>query len=164
MTGHRPEDLPNQEWVEAELKRTYLELKPELIYTGMAAGIDLLSAEVAHSLNIPYVATKPWAGHTPRIEDRIRYSTIEENADSVVNVDPSQTYPGVWVYHNRNVYMVDNSDFLIAVWSGKTKGGTYACVKYARQKQKPIYQINPIDMTSNWLIPFPKDDSSDRLF
>lgn len=164
ITGHRPEDLPNIIWVTEELENVYKKLSPTLIYTGMAAGVDLLAAEIAYKNSIPYMAVKPWAGHTPRNEDRNRYKQIVDNAEQVINVDQNANYPGVWVYHNRNTYMVDNSDYIIAIWSGKTSGGTYACIKYAKQHNKPIYHINPIAMCSSWLIEPAVDDSMDRLF
>lgn len=38
--------------------------------------------------------------------------------------------------------MVDNSDFVIAVWDG-TKGGTANCVRYAKKLNKELVAINP---------------------
>ena len=109
----------------------------------MAAGVDLLSAQVAYELHIPFVAARPWAGHTPRVADKALYQWATETAYQVDNVDTDNKYPGVWVYHNRNKYMVDKADLIIAVWNGSIEGGTAACVKYAKQKRKPIIQINP---------------------
>ncbi|PAD70641.1 hypothetical protein CHH83_02225 [Bacillus sp. 7586-K] len=42
----------------------------------------------------------------------------------------------------RNEWMVDNSDYVIAVWDG-TKGGTGNCVKYAQKQNKYITTIKP---------------------
>jgi len=48
----------------------------------------------------------------------------------------------------RNIWIVDNSDGLVAVWDG-TPGGTANCVEYARNKSretnKKIFYINPQD-------------------
>ena len=42
----------------------------------------------------------------------------------------------------RNEYMVDNSDYVIAVWNGKPSG-TGNTVKYAKKKNKVALLVNP---------------------
>ena len=42
----------------------------------------------------------------------------------------------------RNKYMVDQSDVIIAVWSGRPSG-TGKTVQYAQSQGKPIVTINP---------------------
>lgn len=42
----------------------------------------------------------------------------------------------------RNEYMVDNSDYVIAVWNGKPSG-TGNTVKYAKKKNKVVLLVNP---------------------
>ena len=34
--------------------------------------------------------------------------------------------------------MVDNSDYVLAVWNGEKKGGTWYTIDYARKKNKPV--------------------------
>ena len=41
--------------------------------------------------------------------------------------------------------MVDSSDFVIAVWSGKP-GGTMKTVKYAKEIGKNITILNPVSL------------------
>lgn len=36
----------------------------------------------------------------------------------------------------RNEYMVNHSDFVLIVWNGKEKGGTYNTLKYTQKKKK----------------------------
>ena len=43
---------------------------------------------------------------------------------------------------DRNKYMVDNSDYVIAVWNG-TGSGTGSAVKYALSKDKFVICIDP---------------------
>lgn len=143
ITGHRPEDLPNQEWVEDTLKNLLNNMRPQKLIQGMAAGVDLLSGKLCIDLKIPYISAKPWAGHVPRKEDQALYQLVENNSETIVNVNQSKSYPGAYVYHNRNHYMVDNADLVIAVWTGKKTGGTAECVKYAKKVNKRIIQINP---------------------
>lgn len=164
ITGHRPEDLPNFEWVKAALIEVLEELHPELLIQGMAAGVDLMSAEAAYKVGVPYMCARPWAGHTPRNADAELYRQVLQNAASVVVVNPSEQYAGPWMYHNRNEYMVDRADLLIAVWSGKTSGGTAACVRYAKKKNVPILQINPSSRTVTKPVQDDTFDEPETLF
>lgn len=47
--------------------------------------------------------------------------------------------------HKRNRYMVDQADYIIAVWNGKPSG-TGKTVQYAQQQGKPVRVINPITL------------------
>lgn len=151
ITGHRPEALDSSpEWVRQELKAALLDLGVTRLYQGMAAGVDLWSAGVAWQVGIPYVACRPWEGHKPRKEDYELYNWVLAHADEVVTVSDAVQYPGAWVYHARNEYMVDNApDGVIAVWNGSEKGGTAACVKYAMRKERRLYRIDPSSSGEN---------------
>ena len=94
ITGHRPEDLPNIGWVEEALADVFRKLNPELVIQGMAAGVDLLSAEVASRLGFPVLCARPWAGHTPRATDRDLYRKVLNEATEVVDVNPNTDYQG----------------------------------------------------------------------
>lgn len=153
ITGHRPEQLVDEKWVAEALQLVFSKLQPELVYQGMAAGADLLSAEVAHKMGLPYVACKPWSTHTPRNEDIDLYAQVLAHAERVDVVTVSDTYAGPWIYHKRNEYMVNHADIVVAVWSGSTNGGTAACVRYAKKKNKTIVQINPVKKTITYLRP-----------
>lgn len=155
ITGHRPEQLNDMVWVRQVLAEVLTELQPDLLFQGMAAGVDLLSAVVARENNINYVACRPWATHTPRVEDEELYQAVLNNAFRVDIVDPADSYVGPWLYHNRNKYMVNNADLLISVWNGSPKGGTAACTKYAKGENKPIIHINPVDKTVTRIEPKP---------
>lgn len=147
ITGHRPEDLQNLEWVQATLKNVLAQVDPDLLYQGMAAGADLMSAQIAYELSIPFIAARPWATHTPRLEDSDLYEWVLDNALEIVDVNSLRHYAGPFLYHARNEYMVDHADIVIAIWNGGKKGGTAACVRYANRKNKPLIQIDPITMT-----------------
>ena len=43
----------------------------------------------------------------------------------------------------RNIYMVDKSDMVIAVYDGYSSGGTKNCIDYAKNKYKNIVFIDP---------------------
>jgi uncharacterized phage-like protein YoqJ len=143
ITGHRPEAIDDMVWVRTAIKQAYADMEAEKIIQGMAAGVDLWSAAEAWNSKIPFVAARPWATHTARIADRKAYEWVLANAIEVVNVSEADTFPGNFIYHTRNKYMVDNADAVLAVWDGSLKGGTYACFQYAVQQEKPIYRIDP---------------------
>lgn len=112
---------------------------------GMAAGIDLWSAWVAFNNQIPYTCARPWAGHSPRVADKNDYEQAMLHASSVVAVNDSLAYPGSWVYHTRNHWMVDRAEAVLAMWDGNEDGGTYACTMYALGQKKPVFRMNPND-------------------
>jgi uncharacterized phage-like protein YoqJ len=143
ITGHRPERIKDMSLVEKALEDAYNELEVSKVIQGMAAGVDLLAAKVAYRMEIPFVSARPWAGHKPRIADDYNYMMAMNYAVEVVNVDPSVKYRGPWVYHNRNEWMVDRAELLIAVWDGTKKGGTFNCIKYAQSKDLCVWWIDP---------------------
>lgn len=42
----------------------------------------------------------------------------------------------------RNEQIVDNSDVLVALWDGRTTGGTYYTIQYAEKNEKDVYYLN----------------------
>jgi len=164
ITGHRPEKIKNFAWVEETLAEVLVELKPQFIIQGMAAGVDLLAAEIAHANNIPYIAARPWATHTGR--EGSKYPWTLENAAAVVTVSPATTYAGPWVYQRRNEYMVDHATVVVAVWDGSASG-TKNCVVYANRNGVPVIRINPVTKTVTYPEPEPeleKTEPDTQLF
>lgn len=144
ITGHRPERLEGHEDAVKELiSDALVYLGATKLFQGMAAGVDLWAAKEAWKLKIPYVAVRPWAGHLPRVADRVEYAKVIKHADEIVNVSQALEYPGMMAYHNRNEFIVDSVKAMIAVWDGKPYGGTYSCIMYAWQKAIPVLRIDP---------------------
>ena len=150
ITGHRPEKIPDINAVVDELKRAYHELGVTHVIQGMAAGVDLASAYAAWVSQIPYTCAKPWAGHTPRVQDKEMYDKVLKHAQSVVDVSPEMNYTGPWLYQTRNIWMVDSANILISVWDG-SNGGTANSVRYAFEEGRYVYNINPKTMEKEWL-------------
>ena len=149
VSGHRPEKITNWQFVEHQLYLAYRDLDASLVVQGCAAGVDLTAAKIAYRNNIPFWCARPWAGHKPRKADEINYEKALRFAEKVVDVDPSENYPGAWVYQKRNEWMVDHADIVVAVWDG-TSGGTANCVKYAWKKKVDIWHINPLTHEVGW--------------
>lgn len=143
LTGHRSEDCRSEADVRTRVREA-LSTSPErveAVICGMANGYDLWAGDEALLLGYEVWAAKPWTTHTARTSDVGLYASVIARASRVVSVTESDTYPGPWVYHKRNEWMVDNATHVMAYWSGKEKGGTFACINYARKVSKPIRNI-----------------------
>lgn len=150
MTGHRPEKIDDPAFVQASILYVLKEqLHPIKLIQGMAAGVDLWSAELALDHRIPLISARPWAGHKPRVVDRAIYNRALNEAHQVVNVSDREDYPGAWIYQKRNEWMVDNADVLLAVWDGSA-GGTGNTVNYAIKQKVDIFRINPETKYVGW--------------
>lgn len=156
FTGHRPNKLngynpkDNSELL-FKLRDVIIDhIENKEVHTfisGMALGIDMWSARIVLKLkekypNIKLVCAVPCDKHyskwfQPNIDE---WYAIIAKADEVVYVS-KEPYTS-WCMQKRNEYMVDNSNYIIAIWDG-TKGGTGNCVKYAQSKSKPIITLHP---------------------
>lgn len=141
-TGHRPEDSEAEDIVRLKV-RVKLQNTPTAttFITGMAAGFDLWAGSQALESGLTIVCAVPWVGHEPRVKDKKLYNELLLTAHHTEYVTDVLEYPGPWVYQKRNEWMVDNSDAVMAYWSGKESGGTWNCVKYARKQKAKIANI-----------------------
>lgn len=46
-----------------------------------------------------------------------------------------------WKMHERNRWMVDHADHILALWDGGKDGGTANCIEYAEKKKLPITNV-----------------------
>lgn len=74
--------------------------------------------------------------------DKIRYAEILGKADSVVYSQEKYTYDCMM---KRNMYMIDKSLYVFALWD-RQSGGTANTIKYALEKERRIIIINPVTM------------------
>jgi len=173
ITGHRPSKLDNDYgltspltyWIKDEIiKVLKTESAPKLI-TGMALGVDTLFAHIGATEEIPYTAAIPFIGQDRvwPIKSRKVYLHYLKLASSIYIVN-QDLYMNYAMFHelytredteysrseiikfldDRNKWMIDNCDRLIAVYDG-TKGGTDNAVRYAMSTgvNKPTTIINP---------------------
>jgi len=164
FTGHRPDRLGGygdnriQEAVKAELDKIVWELIKDndviTFYSGMAIGVDMWAAEIVELIcsllnperrhDIPMgrlCAVIPFVGQQNRwpVESQLKWTKLIHKADDLYFVDEEGYAP--WKLLNRNKWMVDNSDIVIAVWNGESKGGTAHCVKYAKKQDKKVINL-----------------------
>jgi len=165
FTGHRPKQLNGynvSDNLEMLLKLRevvvdHIENKDVTTFiTGMAQGIDQWSARIVNKLKEKYphikvVAAVPCAEHWKAWEYNPQavadWHEIIEFCDEVHYVSNEPYTP--WCMQVRNEWMVNNSDYVIAVWNGAPKGGTTNCVNYAKKKNAYITQLHPFKLEVN---------------
>lgn len=161
FTGHRPKALP---WGSDEsdlrcvafksnmrfiIENLILENGYKKFISGMAMGTDTICAEIVLMLKniypyiqlecaVPnYVFAESWAA-----EDVRRYSGILTRADNIKFMNESKFYSKRDLML-RNIYMVDSSELVIAVYTDGEMGGTKNTIDYARYRNKEVMVINP---------------------
>lgn len=141
VTGHRPQRITDEKRTRARIREELHRLQPAVVIQGMAAGVDVWTAAEAWHEGIPFHSVKPWQGHKA-VPDNIM-NWLMRNSSEVTVLSQQLGYPGPWIFENRNRWMIDRADIVLAVWDGVPKGGTYNAVTYARSKGLPIVQIKP---------------------
>lgn len=148
-TGHRPNKIggygPVPETKLLRLAQSALaalrdEHGPLEVISGMALGWDTALARAALSLEIPFVAAIPFLGQEkmwPSSSQDSYNDLLRESARQII-VCEGKYAP--WKMLERNKWMVDNSDLVLALWDG-SKGGTGHCVSYAKEKNKEILNL-----------------------
>jgi len=158
FTGHRPHKLPfgyNEDDPRCkQLKKVLLCRIRELVekegvlhfITGMALGVDMYAAEAVLSLKkkdarLTLEAAVPCADQAARWSEemRRRYAHLLSGCDKVTTLQESYT---MGCMERRNRYMVEQADFLVAVWDG-SPGGTANTIRYARSMGRSIFVIDP---------------------
>lgn len=160
FTGHRPSSLPcgyDEEHpdclkIKSQLRRMISGLieKKNVSHfiAGAALGVDMWAMEIVLELKKQYPgitleAAVPCSSQAARwnAEAKERYGRLLSLCDRVTLVQEHYT-PDCMM--KRNEYMVDSSDYVVAVWNGKPSG-TGNTIKYAKRRGKPVYSISPVD-------------------
>ena len=156
FTGHRPQKLGyGENSIQCdELKSKLEELIIELIekegvthfISGVALGVDTYAANIVLNLKAQYLhitleCAIPCETQEVKWNERDRdiYYDLLAKCDKETLLQQNYTSNCM---QKRNEYMVDNSDYVIAVWNGKPSG-TGNTVKYARKNKKVVLLINP---------------------
>ena len=144
FTGHR--NLKNTNFDASLLDRTIGHLiknGTDTFLCGMAMGFDVESAQsvIMHKKNydVKLIACIPCANQTERFSESARklYERVLSGCDEVIILSDLY-YPGCM--HERDRYMVDNSDLIVS-FLRKEKGGTFYTVNYARRQNKKIIEL-----------------------
>lgn len=161
FTGHRPKKFP---WGYDENATDCMKLKQELtsqiitlinlgaveFLSGMAEGTDTWAALSVLALREKNPTLKlhcvlpcenqadKWSAFA-----RERYTAILTAADKVTYVRREYT-PDCMLERNR--YLVDHADVLLAVYNGERRGGTAATVRYAQKCDRKLIIIDPASL------------------
>lgn len=143
-TGHRPDKLGGYtddvfedlvweatEWLKAN--------QPRLVISGGALGWDQALAQAAIDLGIELTLALPFPGFEDRWPQASKNKLYGMMNQANVHYVCAEGYAG-WKMQERNKWMVDHADVVLALWNG-TPGGTSNCVKYAESKKKPIVNL-----------------------
>ena len=150
FSGHRPEKLNEPE---AEIKQWLSEQIDSAIaagYTtfisGCAMGVDIWAGQIvlqkkAQNPALHLIAATPWPGFSNKwsIDWQIQYSDLLKNADLII---PVSNHYHKSVFQQRNEWMVDHSNRVIAYFNG-APGGTKNTIDYAASKGIEVVTNNP---------------------
>ena len=143
VTGHRNIPADKIQYVQMQLRQELLQAIQSgytHFISGFAAGVDLIFAGIVADLKSKYPITLeaaiPYLGRmdTP---DKAFQRLLKEC--DIVQVHTDQYSKGCYMVRNR--YMVDCSALVIAVHDGRKNGGTAATIKYARQMERDVSEI-----------------------
>lgn len=114
---------------------------PEVVFLGMAQGWDMIVAEACLHLGIPFVACIPFEGQEAKWAqaDQERYHELLALA-SDIHITESDA-PKKKRYLERNEFIVNNSDMMLAFWNGESDGGTAHCVNFAFQNNVKVVNL-----------------------
>lgn len=133
VTGHRDvEQEPGELLGFARLSVALMQQRGVTeIITGVARGWDLAVARAAFDAGVPYCAAIPFAGQPDKWSphDQVEWAQAVNRAARMIVVGSA---PLDVFYQKRNCWIVDNSQELWSLWSGRS-GGTAHCVLYAEQ-------------------------------
>lgn len=148
LTGHRPERLRGKEklvkeWIAKTLDDLCKEYHVMKGFCGMAQGADQIFGIECVLHDIPLICCFPFEqnGYHPVV------LALMSKSEDVINVGNKYVYKNgnkefnKKAYYDRDCYMVDNSDILIAVWDGIKNGGTWLTVNHAIKTGKKIIYI-----------------------
>ena len=160
FTGHHPNSLPcgyNEEhpaclMLKKQLRRLIVGVIEKKNVThfisGFALGIDIWATETVIDLkdeypNITLEAAIPCRNQASswNVKRKERYEKLLSLCDEVTVLQDQYTYDCMM---KRNKYMVQKSDYVIAVWNGKPSG-TGKTIRYAVDCGKPVYYVDVND-------------------
>lgn len=154
VTAHRPNKLNNEysggplsTWISYQMEaivNNYSSTSIPDFISGMALGGDTIWAWLAIKLGAILIAAIPCKNQDAKWLQPSKdiYNRILSYKKCTKACNPERPYDKNCM-QDRNIWMVNNCDLLIAVWNG-TEGGTYNCLKYAISKKKEIIIIDPV--------------------
>ncbi len=169
FTGYRPEKFPFEiskgdkayisfENALFEQILTIAEAGCRTFYCGMAMGFDLIAAHSVITVKqafkepLKLVCVLPFKtqGEGFPIKWKNAFNNVLAAADEVICLG-DEYFKGC--YQKRNMYMVDNSDYVITWFDGQ-RGGTANTINYAKRKGRQIFNVYENSENTNVQIEF----------
>ena len=146
VTGHR--DLPQNQinYVKASLLREIEKAITDgftCFMSGFAEGVDQYFVEMVmekqkDNPELELIAVLPYQKRLENLKEKGHtYEMLEACRDVVAIREKYQPS----VYSQRNRYMVEHSNRVIAVYDGREKGGTVRTIRFAHQMKKELREI-----------------------
>lgn len=134
-----------------QFKRLYHEKGVRRFYVGGTIGVDMWAGEMLLQMkeqsaysDIELIIAEPFPGHSAKwdIRSRKRLEHLRRNCTECHIIGERDCRES---YIKRNCYMVEQSDFLVAVsdYDGKAESVMPQIMDYAVRKHKPIILIHP---------------------
>lgn len=163
FTGHRKlageyynRHNPSTEWhtlknhLDGVIKSLIHDHQVNHFISGLAIGVDMLGVESVAFVRafggpeVTITGAMPFPSQPSRWPKPTRdhWDNVCGLCNKVVSVSADPYSPDKMQI--RNVWMVDHSDYVIAIWDGISKGGTQNCINYAKSKGKAILLIQPL--------------------
>lgn len=149
-TGHRPSKLGNYKQYNSIILPNLTELAAEAldhfdathVISGGAQGWDTAIALAALDLDLKVTIAVPFKDQDNYwgVQEKDTYNYICDHANEVVVVN-SGDY-AAWKMFERNKWMVDRSDLILALYNKDLKtDGTYHTMCYARKTLKKVINV-----------------------
>jgi len=144
FTGHRdfPDNRNNRNAIDCMMRQAE-KLGATHFYIGMALGTDQLAAIVLNEAKREWTAVLPCRNYDRHwnMKQKSHAHSIIDRATEIVYV--SDSYEDKGTMHKRNQWMVDRSKICLAVYDGRSRGGTKATLEKAGDSGLTIIQYNP---------------------
>lgn len=146
-TGHRPPRLgldyskDSRKWLINFVLPHLKELCPAKVISGGAQGFDQALAGAAYLLDIPFIVAVPFKGQEKKwpAPAQDSYRKMCSLAEEVVVVCEGGYANSKFI--ERDKWMVDHADKVVALYDGQGKSGTGATVEYAIKQEKEIFNL-----------------------
>jgi len=158
VTGHRPNKIGGYKqnpvatyiyrWLGIQLIKQLNEHEKIECISGMALGVDIIFATIVkllkekHPDKISLIAALPYENHGsnwPILSQEYHKTILESCNEAIVVCRGSHAN---FKLLQRDEWMVNRANLVLAVWNGDCSGGTYHTIKYAQAKNKEIIYID----------------------
>lgn len=149
VTGHRESEISKITDIKKAIKKHVLQAINDgykHFICGFAEGVDLYFAEIVAELKSKYNITLEAAIPYPnRMNSKnIAFQQLIKHC-YIVRIHTEEYIHSCFMQRNR--FMVQASELVIALYDGREKGGTFFTMRYAHALQKEVQIINIFSIT-----------------